>query len=401
VKLKIKGIEDATIVLKDLKKIDADGSAHVEVDADNFRSLKIETEGVASVKLSGSVDSLWIKSDDGSSVDLSGNCKFLKANIADAANVNAKEMSADYVWAVAEDAGNGEFQKFDRKSVSDVARLSDGETEITGQIPPVPPAPPAPPAPPVPPAPPGGRMHDSDDADGFIYSDGDDDADHDDSDHDDMEKWKMKLLKRRVWAGLELSLTGFTNDLFEFQPNAANKILTIDQPAFGLHINVFEQSFKLGTEYLRFVTGAGFQINYMQFKNPGIQIQNTPDRVVFTDSQQNNKRNTLRLSQFTVPALLNINFNPGRKNFHIDFGVLGNIRLKQNQVITNEELYKTKTETSVTSKFHQNTFGLAGTARIGFSSWSIFGIYDLTSLYQKNEGPDIRTWNIGITLVPF
>ena len=50
------------------------------------------------------------------------------------------------------------------------------------------------------------------------------------------------------------------------------------------------------------------------------------------------------------------------------------------------------------SKKFFNTTRLVGTARIGWGHFSVFGTYQLTTLFKEGAGPDIRPYTIGLTI---
>jgi len=200
-----------------------------------------------------------------------------------------------------------------------------------------------------------------------------------------------------------MSVTGLSNDLFDFQPNELHEQWAIEQPSVSFHINILEHKFRLGTDYVKFLSGLGMQWDVLRLKKD-VTLQNSRDKIQLVDSQYGTdlKKNNLILGQIQIPLLLNFNTKPGSKyNFHIDGGVVVGYRFKQVQKQEIVVDYKTSIDQNIKSQFHQNPFDFSATLRLGVGEWSVFGMYDLTSLYKKNEGPQLKVWNIGVTIIPF
>ena len=49
------------------------------------------------------------------------------------------------------------------------------------------------------------------------------------------------------------------------------------------------------------------------------------------------------------------------------------------------------------TKNYFNTTRLAATARLGYGNFSLFGAYDLTSLFKDGVAPDIKGFQVGLT----
>jgi len=50
------------------------------------------------------------------------------------------------------------------------------------------------------------------------------------------------------------------------------------------------------------------------------------------------------------------------------------------------------------SKRYFNTTRLVGTARVGIGHFSLYGTYQITSLFKEGVAADIKPWSIGLTL---
>lgn len=384
--LYVDGASHVVVRISNLNQVEANDASVVEVNGGLSNGFEIVGKDAANINVSGNMDKIVVETNDASSVYLSGECTSLNVKSNDASVVSAGDMKASFVVAKSYDASsitvrgeknidtqindlsNIEILKGAMDDMSDTVTITEHEVEANADV----------------------------------YED-----EGDLQFGKEMEKWNRKKLKwrpdQRVWAGFELSMTGLTNELFKFQPDADHNIWTIEQPSVSLHLNLFEKKFRLGTEYLKLVTGLGFQWDILRLKED-VKLLNTKENVQIVPSEFGDdlKKNNLVLGQIQVPVLLNINTNPGSKrNFHIDGGVVVGYRFKQRLKQEISTSYKTDIESKTKSQFHQNPFDFSATVRLGIGSWSVFGMYDLATLYKKNEGPQLNVWNIGVTVIPF
>ncbi|MBK8843760.1 MAG: outer membrane beta-barrel protein [Saprospiraceae bacterium] len=388
----IDGANEVRITTSNLSQLETNDASTAVVNGGLSNGFEVIGNDASSVAIYASLNKVVVQSNDASSISLSGTCSSLNVVANDASTVQAGDMKAEFVVAKSYDAAtiivtgitNIDTQINDesnieilRDAISDMAdsvNIVEREVEVEGG------------------------------SEADIYN-GDDDLNF----GKDMDKWSKKKLKwrpnQRVWAGIELSMVGFSDKVFEFGTSDADNLWKIDQPSVSLHINLFEHKYKLGTDYLKFVSGLGFQWDFLRLKED-VTIINSKDKVdiVAYPNGQELKKNTLILGQIQIPLLLNINTNPGSKrNFHIDGGVVVGYRFKQqlNQEFNSSSSYKTQVETKIKSQFHQNPFDISGTVRLGIGNWSVFGMYDMASLYKKDEGPGFKVWNVGVTVIPF
>jgi len=383
--LYVDGASNVVVRISNLNQLEANDASVVDVNGGLSNGFEIVGKDASSITVSGNMDKIVVETNDASSVYLNGECTSLNVKANDASVVSAGDMKASFVVAKSYDASSitvrGE-KNIDTQinDMSNIEILKEAMDDMPDSV---------------------SITEHEVEPNADVYAEGDLQFGK------EMDKWNRKKLKwrpdQRVWAGFELSMTGLTNELFKFQPDADHNIWTIEQPSVSLHLNLFEKKFRLGTEYLKLVTGLGFQWDILRLKED-VKLLNTKDNVQIVPSEFGDdlKKNNLVLGQIQVPVLLNINTNPGSKrNFHIDGGVVVGYRFKQRLKQEISTSYKTDIESKTKSQFHQNPFDFSATVRLGIGSWSVFGMYDLATLYKKNEGPQLNVWNIGVTVIPF
>lgn len=373
----------AKIAINNLNQIEANDVSVVTLNGGFSKGLEVIANDATRVKINGNLDVVVIEANDASYITLDGKANSLNVKTNDASKVDgsiiAKHLFAKsfdvsrivvygdkYVDTQVNDHSNIEILK----NPSTKSTVSDSVIVEEETI-----------------------RHEMDDQFDGVGK--------------DIEKWNKKKIKwrpnQRVWSGFEMSVTGLSNDLFDFQPNELHEQWAIEQPSVSFHINILEHKFRLGTDYVKFLSGLGMQWDVLRLKKD-VTLQNSRDKIQLVDSQYGTdlKKNNLILGQIQIPLLLNFNTKPGSKyNFHIDGGVVVGYRFKQVQKQEIVVDYKTSIDQNIKSQFHQNPFDFSATLRLGVGEWSVFGMYDLTSLYKKNEGPQLKVWNIGVTIIPF
>ncbi len=382
------GANTIGVTVSNLSQLEVNDASMVTVVGGTAKGFEIVTNDASVTAVDCNLDKVVVVSNDGSTISLSGSCTSLNISSNDASVVSAGDMRAEYVVAKSYDASsvivngvrnidtqindnsNIEILKEANENMMDSVRIIEREIEIENE------------------------------EDEYM-------EEGDLNFGKDMEKWRKKKLKwrpdQRVWSGIELSLVGLSDKVFEFGVSEEDKLWKVDQPSISLHLNLFEHKFKLGTEHLKFVSGFGLQWDFLRLKED-VGLLNTKDNVqaYLIAGNQELKKNTLVLAQMQIPLLLNINTNPGSKrNFHIDGGVIVGYRFAQHLNQEYDLAYKTEVENNVKSQFHQNPFDFSATVRLGIGSWSVFGMYDLGTLYKKDEGPGFKVWNVGLTIIPF
>ncbi len=92
--------------------------------------------------------------------------------------------------------------------------------------------------------------------------------------------------------------------------------------------------------------------------------------------------------------------NSRSKTLHLAAGVLAGYKLtsktKQEFTLDGYEYYVTRKD-----DYNLNPFKLDATARIGYGDFTMFATYSLTTLFEKNKGPELYPFSVGVRIVPF
>ena len=190
-----------------------------------------------------------------------------------------------------------------------------------------------------------------------------------------------------------------------------------------VNINPFEFNFNLARNHFGITSGVGFSLNNYYFSNSIMLIQDSMKLVAYNIVDQNGKPadmkvNKLYVSWLNVPVLFEYQTNSKMRlnSFHFTLGVIGGVRIgsytKQEYYARNTDYFlkddNGKTVATFNSgekpfrergQYHMNTFKAEATARIGWSFLNLWTTYSLTPMYQKDQGPVLHPWTVGLTLI--
>jgi hypothetical protein len=226
------------------------------------------------------------------------------------------------------------------------------------------------------------------------------------------------------WAGIDFGWNGYVNTdhNMTFPPSQnyldlnTSRSMTVDLNPFELNLNIAKNHFGL-------TSGLGLTFNNYYFSNSTLLIHDSSALVGFKLVDQNGKKADMRVNKLsviwlTVPVMFEYQTNSAMKwnSFHISLGVVGGVRICS---YTKQQFYSRNTTyylqddngkniasvyaddrfTLTHNQYHLNPFKLDATVRIGWSFLNFFANYTVTPMFQKNQGPELYPWAVGITLI--
>jgi len=247
--------------------------------------------------------------------------------------------------------------------------------------------------------------------------------------HHDMSKMQCPFGCRKGrynghWAGIDFGWNGYVNSKFNSDFPAGQAYLDLNTArSLTVNINPFELNLTLVKKHLGFTSGLGFTFNNYYLSNSALLIHDSAALVAFHIVDKNGdaaamKVNKLTVMWITLPLLFEFQTNSDIKwnSFHISAGVIGGVRvcsytkqkfttrdatyfLQDDNNNTVGSVYVDERFTLTHNQFHLNPFKLDGTVRIGWSFLNFFATYSITPMFQKNKGPELYPWTVGITLI--
>lgn len=221
------------------------------------------------------------------------------------------------------------------------------------------------------------------------------------------------------WAGIELGINNYVTGNGSLSLAPADFFMELKATkSIGVNINFMEFNIPIIKNNFGITTGMGLQINNYRLSN-NILLDSDSNPLeghnMNTEYSMQNvdvKKYKLTSSYLTVPLLLEFQ-TPLKKAtngdgesleedddedgsmFYVGVGGFGGVRIgthtKQVYEINNSE-YKDK----VRDDFNTSLFEYGVTARVGISALKLFANYNLSTLFNKNEGPELYPFEAGI-----
>jgi hypothetical protein len=168
---------------------------------------------------------------------------------------------------------------------------------------------------------------------------------------------------------------------------------------------MFDKPFK-GNPRFSIGIGAGIGTNNYYFKKMIVDIAATSAVLPFrdVDSAQNFKKFKMHTTFLEVPLELRFTSDPSNPNktlkaaIGIKAGTLLNAHTKGKILRDANDKVINSYTVKETTKNYFNTTRLAGTARIGYGNFSLFGAYSFTGVFKDGVAADMKSLQIGLTL---
>jgi len=208
-----------------------------------------------------------------------------------------------------------------------------------------------------------------------------------------------------------ISLAGRANDHFMIQlgyTGWAGKPDSINTGGLSKSFNVyfmFDFPFKTNPK-LSMAFGPGISSDHIQFKKTYVGIKDITETLQFRDQSDTNhfKKTKLNTTYLEAPIEFRYTANPlnSDKSFKFAIGAKVGTMIKAHTRSKDLENKSGGTLNSYTmkesSKRFFNTTRLVGTARVGLGHFTLYGNYQITSLFKEGVAAEIRPFSIGLTI---
>ncbi|MEP6675536.1 MAG: outer membrane beta-barrel protein [Ferruginibacter sp.] len=192
-----------------------------------------------------------------------------------------------------------------------------------------------------------------------------------------------------VWSGLPDSIDSHLKGL----ARVANVYIMLDKP--------FKGNPKMSVAF-----GVGVGTSSIYFSKMDVDIRSTTAKLPFVnqDSLNHFKKYKLATAFLEVPVELRYTANPYNERKSWKFALGGKIGTLLS-IHTKGKTLQDKNGTSIntytakeTTKRFFNTTRLSLTGRVGLGNFSLFGAYQVNSLLKDGVGPDIKPFQVGLTI---
>jgi hypothetical protein len=208
-----------------------------------------------------------------------------------------------------------------------------------------------------------------------------------------------------------INLANRANDHFMIQLGTAGwsgRPDSIHTGGFSKAINVylmFDFPFKNNPK-LSMAFGPGIGSDHIKFKKTYVGIKDLTNRIAFRDQSDTNhfKKTTLTTTYLEAPVEFRYTANPANSDKSFKFAIGLKAGLLINAHTRNKTLQSSSGGTmndylmKESSKAFFNNSRLAGTARIGWGHFSLFGSYQITSLFKEGVAATINPYAVGLSI---
>jgi hypothetical protein len=152
--------------------------------------------------------------------------------------------------------------------------------------------------------------------------------------------------------------------------------------------------------------GAGVGTDNIYFSKTYVGIKDLTPTLQFQDLSDTNhfKKYKLATTWLEAPLELRFSSNPSTPNktykaaIGIKLGTLVNAHTKGKTWVDSARQTLIPYTEKQTSKRFYNSNRFVATARVGYGVFTLFGTYQLNTLFKEGFAPDIRPWTMGLTI---
>lgn len=200
------------------------------------------------------------------------------------------------------------------------------------------------------------------------------------------------------WAGFGLGFNSYVNKKGSTSLTGSDEFMSlIPEKSIDVMLNPFELALPV-THNFAFVTGLGLTFNNYRFSgNNNIQYDangNTvsapaPDSISY-------KKSKLKVTYLTLPLLMEFQFPIDGHTAYLSVGGQAGFKLGT----------KTKVLYGDTKIRHYKDYNTSGiiyglTARAGYRFLNLYANYNLSTLFEKDKGPELYPFSVGLVFINF
>ncbi len=215
------------------------------------------------------------------------------------------------------------------------------------------------------------------------------------SNHKNKQRWSH-------FAGIDLGINGFLTEDNSVDLQKEGQFMDLNyRKSISVAINFCEWYIPVVKEKIGFSTGLGFEFNNYDLDRDITVLTNKDTTIGVANPNRTIEKNRFKSTMLNLPLFLETNIGKDAEHsFHLAIGGQISYRVgsKTKQIYNeNEKDYKVKNRTD----FNMNDFRFNAVARIGYGDFTLFAAYSLTPMFEKDKGPELYPFTVGISLVSF
>lgn len=201
------------------------------------------------------------------------------------------------------------------------------------------------------------------------------------------------------WAGIEVGINNYINSSGKIEEGFLE---ILPWKSRSVSINFSEYNIGLYKNRIGITTGTALEINNYNFKENITLLADTSPLSYFTDTIHNFIKNKFSVVYLSLPVLFEFQFPVGKKNKRIffSFGAIGGLAMDA----YTHQIFKEKDneiKNRVRGKFLILPYRYGLTFRLGYSFIRLFANYNFTTLFGKNDAPEIFPFSAGMAIFLF
>lgn len=221
------------------------------------------------------------------------------------------------------------------------------------------------------------------------------------------EFWNRKSKKgfEPHWAGVELGLTGLLSSSKSNSLKGDAAIMDLNSgKSINFNLNFLEYAVPFAHQHMGVVTGMGMEVSNLRLSNNVGLIKNDVG-VTVADSSYikggiNLSKSKLTMTYLTIPLLMEFQVPSGHKRFYVSAGVIGGVKLgSHTKVVYQDGGQKQKDKNR--NDYNLATLRYGFHARVGYKFINLYATYYPVALFEKDKGPEVYPFNVGLVLLGF
>ncbi len=204
------------------------------------------------------------------------------------------------------------------------------------------------------------------------------------------------------WAGFDIGVNGFLTYDNQLDLPTEARFLELDYSrSLTFRLNFLEKRIRIIGDFVALTTGMGVQWNRYGLKN-NYDVSFNKDSIFGVENTSvNYTKNLLKATYLQIPLMLDLNTSHNAKrSFHLSAGVIGGYKITSRLKTRFEDegrTYKNKTK----GHYQFNPFQAYATVQVGYGKFTLFANYGLTRIFEKNKGPQLYPFTIGVKVIDF
>lgn len=184
--------------------------------------------------------------------------------------------------------------------------------------------------------------------------------------------------------------SGFVSPAFSSKDNLNLKT----GKSVNVNIWAFMQKLNVVKHYVNLKYGLGVELNNYRFDDERVRFSKNPTTISIDQALAGTGKNKLAADYITLPAMLNLNFTPGRKrNFGLSAGMSVGYLYSARQKIKNND------KTKLNDDFNLEKWKLSYIAELNLGPLRLYGSMATRNMWEK--GLNQTPYNVGVRFSRF